>query len=152
MTRKSQIFRYQGLLNGSEPVESTLHTALEEHMNSEMVLGTITDLPSAIAWLKMSYLYVTTCFHMLVPQHFDMQPGTLQLVVYMVFVCGFGYLPCHQINGVCVCVCVCLVLRYVRMRRAPQHYGLAARLTPLELDAAVKSMVLRSLKSLAAGI
>ena len=75
MTRKSQIFRYQGLLNGSEPVESTLHTALDEHMNSEMVLGTITDLPSAIAWLKMSYLYVTTCFHMLVPQHFDMQPG-----------------------------------------------------------------------------
>ena len=58
MTRKSQVFRYKGLLNGTEPVESTLHTALEEHMNSEMVLATITDVPSAITWLKMSYLYV----------------------------------------------------------------------------------------------
>ena len=58
MTERDCIERYQQLINNAEPVESTLHHALPEYLNAEIALGTINDLPTAIAWLKSTYLYV----------------------------------------------------------------------------------------------
>ena len=58
MTEKSSVARYQNLLAGAEAIESQLLHSLAEHVNAEIVLGTVTDIPSAIAWLKNSYLYV----------------------------------------------------------------------------------------------
>lgn len=40
------------------PLESHLHTHLAEHLNSEIVLQTITNLNEAMKWIKSSFLYV----------------------------------------------------------------------------------------------
>lgn len=38
-------------------LESSLHVNLAEHINSEIGLGTITDIESAKSWLRGSFLY-----------------------------------------------------------------------------------------------
>lgn len=39
-------------------VESNLHTHLTEHLNTEIVLKTITNLATAIQWISSTFLYV----------------------------------------------------------------------------------------------
>lgn len=58
MTERDNTQRYHQLLNSAEKVESTLHQMLPEYLNAEIALGTVTDLPTAITWLKSTYLYV----------------------------------------------------------------------------------------------
>lgn len=50
--------KYERLATGSIPIESYLHEHLAEHLNSEIVLQTITDLASAMVWLRSTFLYV----------------------------------------------------------------------------------------------
>ncbi len=54
-TRESH---YANLCEGGAPIESKLHKNLIEHLNSEIVLGTIVDHQTAVQWLKSTYLYV----------------------------------------------------------------------------------------------
>lgn len=46
------------MIGGSHCVESNLHRNLSEHVNSEVVLHTITDLGIAMHWLTSTFLYV----------------------------------------------------------------------------------------------
>ncbi|XP_053681653.1 probable ATP-dependent DNA helicase HFM1 [Sabethes cyaneus] len=50
--------KYERLAAGSIPIESYLHQHLAEHLNSEIVLQTITDLRSAMDWIRSTFLYV----------------------------------------------------------------------------------------------
>ncbi|KAF5387524.1 hypothetical protein D9757_006603 [Collybiopsis confluens] len=49
--------KYRALVQGKTIVESSLHINLSEHLNSEIGLGTITNLTSAKEWLKSSFLF-----------------------------------------------------------------------------------------------
>ncbi|KAF9700744.1 hypothetical protein EKO04_001546 [Ascochyta lentis] len=58
MTRQTKVRRYETLATGEEVLESKLHLNLIDHMNAEIVLGTIRDLDSARKWLTGTFLYV----------------------------------------------------------------------------------------------
>ncbi|KAL6712203.1 ATP-dependent DNA helicase MER3 [Coniothyrium glycines] len=58
MTRQTKVRKYEMMVTGQETLESTLHLNLVDHMNAEIGLGTIRDLPSASKWLKGTFLYV----------------------------------------------------------------------------------------------
>ncbi|KAL6301584.1 P-loop containing nucleoside triphosphate hydrolase protein [Sparassis latifolia] len=49
--------KYKALVQGQMLLESCLHHNLSEHINSEIGLGTITDLDSAKKWLHNSFLF-----------------------------------------------------------------------------------------------
>ncbi|KAK7038046.1 ATP-dependent DNA helicase MER3 [Favolaschia claudopus] len=49
--------KYRELSQGETIVESSLHTNLSEHLNSEIGLGTITTVTSAKEWLRSSFLF-----------------------------------------------------------------------------------------------
>lgn len=40
-----------------KPIESHLHEKLVEHLNAEITLKTISDIPTALSWLEYSYYY-----------------------------------------------------------------------------------------------
>jgi len=52
------VARYQSLAHGAEVLESQLKKQLAEYLNAEVVLLTVTDVASASAWLRDSFLYV----------------------------------------------------------------------------------------------
>jgi len=58
MTSDETRKKYENLISGRETVESSLHTQLIEHLNAEVVLGTIDSVATAIEWLKSTFLYV----------------------------------------------------------------------------------------------
>ena len=58
LTRATNKDRYQKMVSGQEILESTLHLNLIEHLNSEICLSTIHDLPSAKTWLGGTFLSV----------------------------------------------------------------------------------------------
>lgn len=60
--------RYRALSSGMSLIESCLHLHLTEHLNSEIGLGTITDLRSAKVWLHNSYLFQRLQKN---PSHYD---------------------------------------------------------------------------------
>ncbi|KAJ6618834.1 Sec63 Brl domain-containing protein [Mycena sp. CBHHK59/15] len=49
--------KYRELVQGKTILESCLHTNLSEHINSEIGLGTITNIRSAKEWLRNSFLF-----------------------------------------------------------------------------------------------
>ncbi|CAK5277542.1 unnamed protein product [Mycena citricolor] len=49
--------KYRELAQGTTIVESSLHTNLSEHLNSEIGLGTITTIRGAKEWLRGSFLF-----------------------------------------------------------------------------------------------
>jgi ATP-dependent DNA helicase HFM1/MER3 len=49
--------KYKALSQGRTILESSLHINLAEHLNSEIWLGTITDVDMAKNWLRTSFLY-----------------------------------------------------------------------------------------------
>jgi len=49
--------KYHALVEGRTLLESCLHLNLSEHINSEVGLGTITDVDSAKSWLYNSFLF-----------------------------------------------------------------------------------------------
>ncbi|KAG0697011.1 DEAD-domain-containing protein [Suillus ampliporus] len=60
--------KYRDLVQGTTPLESSLHMNLTEHLNSEIGLGTITDVKTAQEWLLRSFLYRRIQKN---PQHYD---------------------------------------------------------------------------------
>ncbi|TPX51368.1 hypothetical protein SeLEV6574_g00353 [Synchytrium endobioticum] len=58
MTDTSHKSKYDQMVSGTETIESSLHENLIEHLNAEIVLGTITNMDLAMEWLKSSFLYV----------------------------------------------------------------------------------------------
>ncbi|KAJ9596387.1 hypothetical protein L9F63_012595, partial [Diploptera punctata] len=58
MTQESRRNHYENLVSGNEPIESNLHKHLVEHLNSEVVLHTVTDIGYAMEWIRSTFLYV----------------------------------------------------------------------------------------------
>lgn len=64
--------KYENMVGGSQNVESNFHLHLTEHLNSEVVLGTISDLPVAMEWLTSTFFYVRAKKH---PKHYSLPIG-----------------------------------------------------------------------------
>ncbi|XP_068081655.1 probable ATP-dependent DNA helicase HFM1 [Anabrus simplex] len=60
MTRNNQVNRYRRLVESKDLLESNLLQHLAEHLNSEVVLSTITEKAQAINWIRSTFLYVRT--------------------------------------------------------------------------------------------
>lgn len=58
LTQHSELQYYLSLTNLQLPVESQLIKTLPDHMNAEIVLGTIQTISEAVDWLSYMFLYV----------------------------------------------------------------------------------------------
>ena len=58
MPTAQHVQRYRTLTTGQEVLESALRSEFSEYLNAEVVLRTIVDVYSAVAWLKSTYLYI----------------------------------------------------------------------------------------------
>lgn len=75
LTRAENRERYLSIESGCQTVESTLHLNLIEHLNSEIVLGTVTSLAKAVQWLRGSFLAVRLRQN---PDHYKLTDETAQ--------------------------------------------------------------------------
>lgn len=62
-----QKFKYLQMGANLSTLESCLHLSLPEHLNSEIVLGSVTDLGSAREWLRNTFLFKRIQIN---PQHY----------------------------------------------------------------------------------
>lgn len=58
LTRHSELQYYLSLTNLQLPVESQLIKCLADHLNAEIVLGTIQTIAEAVDWLSYTFLYI----------------------------------------------------------------------------------------------
>jgi pre-mRNA-splicing helicase BRR2 len=58
VTGHSELQYYLSLLNQQLPIESQFVSKLADNLNAEVVLGTVTTVREAAAWLGYTYLYV----------------------------------------------------------------------------------------------
>ena len=58
LTKEERVTHYNSLVSGEEPLESSLHLNLIDHLNAEIGLGTVTDLTTAKKWLGSTFLFV----------------------------------------------------------------------------------------------
>ncbi|VEU37035.1 unnamed protein product [Pseudo-nitzschia multistriata] len=58
LTQHSELQYYLSLTNLQLPVESQLIKTLSDHLNAEVVLGTIQNLEEAAEWLSYTFLYI----------------------------------------------------------------------------------------------
>ncbi|KAH3759034.1 ATP-dependent DNA helicase HFM1 [Pelomyxa schiedti] len=72
MTSNDNKHKWESVVSRKEIIESCLIQNLKEHLVSEVVLRTITDIDFAINWLKSTYFY-----HRLQknPKHYNIPPG-----------------------------------------------------------------------------
>lgn len=59
------------MLGGLKPIESNLHKHLIEHLNAEIVLGTITNGIGAMSWISSTFLYIRARKN---PGHYGFNP------------------------------------------------------------------------------
>lgn len=57
ITAHDKLQHYLTLLNHQMPIESQFPKELANHLNAEIILGTVTNLREAISWLSYTYLY-----------------------------------------------------------------------------------------------
>ncbi|KAI6658705.1 ATP-dependent DNA helicase HFM1-like [Oopsacas minuta] len=74
MTRNETCSKYETFLSGLQTVESYLHQNLIEHLNAEVVLGTIEEVIVALKWIKSTFLYVRVRRN---PSHYLGEDNTL---------------------------------------------------------------------------
>jgi ATP-dependent DNA helicase HFM1/MER3 len=72
LTRQEKVARYQKMVSGEELLESCLHQNLIEHLNAEVVLGTVHDIASAKEWLTGTFLSVRLRKN---PSHYQFREG-----------------------------------------------------------------------------
>ena len=60
------------MLSGCETVESCLPSRLVEHLNAEIVLGSVTDICLAMNWLRSTFFYVRATSD---PQKYNIPAG-----------------------------------------------------------------------------
>ncbi|CAL8464110.1 g3645 [Coccomyxa elongata] len=58
LTQHAQLAHYLGMLTHQLPIESQFVSNLEDNLNAEIVLGTVTNVKEACAWLSYTYLFV----------------------------------------------------------------------------------------------
>ena len=57
ITTQEKLTKYLKLLTNSLPIESKFIDKLPDHLNAEIILGTVTNIREAISWLSYTYLY-----------------------------------------------------------------------------------------------
>uniref|UniRef100_A0A1D2A263 Activating signal cointegrator 1 complex subunit 3 n=1 Tax=Auxenochlorella protothecoides TaxID=3075 RepID=A0A1D2A263_AUXPR len=57
ITTHDKLGHYLGMLTQQTPIESQFVIGLVDHLNAELVLGTVTNVREAIRWLSYTYLY-----------------------------------------------------------------------------------------------
>merc|ERR1719233_1067363 len=58
ITGKKKLTKYLRLLMHQDPIESSMHKGLANHLNAEIQLGTVTNVEEGIEWLSYTYLFV----------------------------------------------------------------------------------------------
>ena len=58
ITGHEKLSHYLSLLTAQIPIESSFIKALADHLNAEVVSGTVTNVREAVLWLSYTYLYV----------------------------------------------------------------------------------------------
>eukprot|EP00501_MAST-03F_sp_TOSAG23-6_P001031 GSMAST32.ASY1.ANO1.1073.1 assembled CDS len=58
ITSHDKLNHYLRLMTHQIPIESTFVKALPDHLNAEIVAGSVTSLKEAVSWLSYTYLYV----------------------------------------------------------------------------------------------
>ena len=58
ITTHDKLSHYLGMLTASTPIESQFVKNLPDNLNAEVVLGTVSNVKEAMAWLSYSYLHV----------------------------------------------------------------------------------------------
>jgi activating signal cointegrator complex subunit 3 len=58
LTARDKLPHYLSMLTTSVPIESSFIKALADHLNAEIVSGTVTNVTEAVTWLSYTYLYV----------------------------------------------------------------------------------------------
>ena len=70
LTRPEKEQHYNKMVSGKEILESCLHLNLIEHLNSEIALGTVSDITSAKKWLAGTFLFVRLKKN---PRHYQLE-------------------------------------------------------------------------------
>jgi len=58
ITTHNKLAHYLGMLTHQVPIESKFLTGLVDHLNAEVVLGTVTNIKEASVWMSYTYLFV----------------------------------------------------------------------------------------------
>lgn len=58
ITTQKSLPRYLALLTDQMPIESCFIKQLPDHLNAEVVSGTVTNVKEAVSWLSYTYLYI----------------------------------------------------------------------------------------------
>jgi activating signal cointegrator complex subunit 3 len=58
ITTHDKLNHYLHLMHNALPIESQFLPALTDHLNAEVVLGTVSNTAEAVAWLTYTYCYV----------------------------------------------------------------------------------------------
>ena len=58
VTTHDKLAHYLGMITHTVPIESQFVEGLADHLNAEIVLGTVTNVREAVTWLGYTYLYV----------------------------------------------------------------------------------------------
>jgi activating signal cointegrator complex subunit 3 len=61
ITPHKSLASYLGMLTNQAPIESALIKALPDHLNAEIVNGTVNNIKEAAAWLSYTFLFVRMC-------------------------------------------------------------------------------------------
>ena len=122
ITPHASLGKYLGLLARQTPIESALVGALPDHLNAEVVNGTVTSIEEAAAWLSYTFLFVRMARNPLVygldPEEVltdpQLQQKRKQLVqsaaevseVYMCAACMYCLCVLHVCTACVCCICV----------------------------------------------
>jgi len=58
ITGHDKLQHYLQMLTHSVPIESSFIKALPDHLNAEIVSGTVTNMREALSWLSYTYLFI----------------------------------------------------------------------------------------------
>jgi activating signal cointegrator complex subunit 3 len=58
ITQQKTLYSYLGLLAQQTPIESAMTKALIDHLNAEIVNGTVNNVKEAVVWLSYTFLFV----------------------------------------------------------------------------------------------
>jgi len=58
ITTHDKLSKYLGMLTHQVPIESQFIAGLVDHLNAEIVLGTVTNIREAVQWMGYTYLFV----------------------------------------------------------------------------------------------
>ncbi|KAJ9467937.1 DExH-box ATP-dependent RNA helicase DExH14 [Diplonema papillatum] len=74
MTSMDKLPHYIHAMSASVPIESKLQNHLTDHLNAEIVLGSVNSKEDAWRWFKFTYLYIRMCKN---PLAYGLKPNTL---------------------------------------------------------------------------